>query len=229
MSSNRQLKKQKPRNRKKQIKLNPDHPQQLRVVRIRDIMPPRIVTTLKYIVNRNLVNIAGTTASMQMNANGLYDVDPALASTAVPGFVEFGAFYQRYKVLKCISKCTFINRETFPVVINLGFEALAFAANGKTISYYEMHNQKTQLVPASQTARGITLSMAKSAIEVVGDAVTTGSLNFTGSPLANPLALWYTSISASTALIGAGFAAGIAIRWELEFIAEFYELQLINA
>jgi len=205
---------------------SPDRLARLPVVRVKDIMPPRIMTKLKYLVARNLQNAAGLTASIQLNANGVYDVDPSLGSTAVPGFVEFVAFYRRFRVLRVKSVCTFINNEGFPLVINLGFEPAFFAANAKLQTYYEMHGQRTQLIPRTQTARGVTLSMTRDALSVVGDPICQTELNYSGTSGANPTALWYTSISCSSTNVGLPLTAnGVTIRWQVEFDVEFFELQ----
>jgi len=216
------------RNNKQTVAI--DRVQPLRVIRVRDIMPPRIVTRLKYIVLGILQNNTGVTASRQMNANGIYDVDPAIASTSVPGFAEFSGFYNRYRVFKVKSTCIFINNEGFPLVANLGFEAIPFASNGKTIAYYEMHNQKTTLIPRTQTAAGLRLTMTKRDIDIVGDAVVLGSLNYTGTLSSNPASLWYTTISVSSQGVGLPLTLnGVSIRWEIEFDVEFFELKNINA
>ncbi len=228
MSSKKQMKtvikKEKRNRRKRNNNISPDRVERLRVVRVHDIMPPRILTTLKYLVGRQLVNNGGTTASIQLNANGIFDVDPAVASTSVAGFTEFMGFYRRFRVLKVRSVCTFINNESFPLVINLGFEPTFYAANGKTIGFYEGSHQKTKLVPRTQTAAGITLSMTKTGIEVVGDPIVQFELNYTGNSGANPNALWYTSVSVSSANLGLPLTLnGVSIRWETHFFVEFFE------
>jgi hypothetical protein len=226
------IKRKKPNLRKdnRDRSINPNFVPSLRVVRLRDIMPPRIMTTMKYVSARNLVNAAGVTASMQFNANGIYDIDPSVASTAIPGFNEFIGFYNRYKVHRVKSTCVFINNEAFPILVNMGFEPTPFAANAKTQGYYEMHNQKTALVPRTQTAAGIKLFMIKRGIDVVGDPVVFGSLGYTGARASNPTSLWFVSVSCSTTNTGLPLtAAGITLRWELEFDVEWFETVALNA
>lgn len=48
---------------------------------------------------------AGTAKMMRLNAP--YDVDPSLASSAVPGFSEMAGFYQSYRVLRVEVKASF--------------------------------------------------------------------------------------------------------------------------
>lgn len=202
----------------------------LKVVRIHNIVPPRVITTLKYIVNGTLNNVGGATASRQMNANGIYDVDPAVASTAVPGFAEWITFYQRYRVLKVRSSCKYSNSEAFAVVVNLGFEPVFYAANAKTQAYYEGSCQKNDLLPVQSRVVGRPLSMTKRTVDVVGDAMALNDLNYTGTSGTNPASLFYTSISA-TSVTGAFFTVGngVAIRWEIFFDVEFFERRTLNA
>lgn len=205
------------------------NPRDEKVVMFKDVIPNKLVTRLKYIISGNaLLNAGFNTVSRQMNANGVYDVDPALASTAVPGFTEFSGLYLKYRVLKTKSTCTFINREAFPVLINLGFENTFFTANTKTASYYDGKNQRSQLLPANMSSRGVTLSLTRTATEMIGDEEGQASANWANYVTGNPAALYYTSASASCAGLGAVFVLGVVIRWELEFWVEFYNSRLFT-
>jgi hypothetical protein len=66
------------------------------------IVSDRQMIQLKYVdTNTMELGIAGGSAISQVNTynlNGLFDVNTSLASTAVPGFKEWGAFYRHYRV-----------------------------------------------------------------------------------------------------------------------------------
>jgi hypothetical protein len=190
---------------------------------MKDIVPEKVVTKLKYIVNRSLTNVGINTASIQLRANGMYDIDPAIASTATPGFNEWGNFFRRNRVLKVHSKITFCNREVFPVICNLGMEPVSFGAGAKTIAYYAGSNQITDMLGANSNVV-VKLQMTKDAEQVVGDATVWTDINYTGTTGANPSSLFYVSASVDASYLGAVFTAlGVGIRWETEFEVEFFE------
>lgn len=230
---NKNKKKQKPKSKVSEVKItntNRINSRNDKVVLFKDIVPPKLVTRLKYIVQTSLYNAGLSIASKQLNANGVYDVDPALATTSVPGFAEFASLYWKYRVLKVKSTCTFINREAFPMLINLGFENTFFAANTKGKSYFDTKDQKTLLVPQNQTARGVTLSMTKTADQMIGDQEGDASANWANYVNGNPAALYYCSAAADCSITGNVFAAGgVAVRWEVDFWTEFYDFKSLTS
>jgi len=197
--------------------------QSQKAIFFKDIVPNRIVSRLKYICNRILSNTGLNTCSIQFRSNGLYDVDPAVASSSVPGFAEWLTLYQRYRVLKCHTKCTFVNREAFPVIINLGFDTQPYTANTKVLAYYEGSNQKTQILGTNAASFGTTIEMSRGP-EIVGDNMALNDFGYTGTVASNPSSLWYHSISADASYLGTVFTTlGVAVRWETEFETEFFE------
>lgn len=51
----------------------------------------------------------------QFNLNGMWDVDPSILSTAMPGFSEWGFFYQYYRAVSCKITCQMTNTNTKPM------------------------------------------------------------------------------------------------------------------
>lgn len=193
-----------------------------KLVLFKDIIPPSVMVRLKYIVNRSLNNAGLNNASIQLRANGLYDVDPALASTPVPGFVEWMTMFTKYRVLKTTSKCTFIGRDAaLAPIVNLGMGNTFHAANAKTIGYFEGSDQKTIIVPGlSGTVK--TLSMSRNTTQIVGDEEAMAEEQYSGTNAANPVNLTFVSVAADVSYLGAAFVNGVSIRWETEFWSEFY-------
>jgi hypothetical protein len=190
-------------------------------VLFKDIVPPSVIVRLKYLVNRRLNNAGLNTASIQLRANGLYDVDPAIASTPVPGFVEWMTMFQRYRVLKVKSTCRFVALDgSIPPIVNLGMGNTFHAANAKTIGYFEGSDQKTQI--ANINNAGIQLSMTRSSPEIIGDMEADAEEQYIGTNATNPVNLWFVSIAADVSYLGAAYVNGLGIRWETEFYAEFY-------
>jgi len=199
-----------------------EDPRKYKMVYFKDILPPSLVTKLKYIVARPLINVGINTASIQLNANGIFDVDPSLGSTAVPGFVEWTALFKKYRVVRVKSTCTFVNRESFPVLINLGFDRIFYSANAKVIGYFAGAMQKRKILQASP-GPGVTLSMTQTAMSMIGDLEGESSANWSGDSGANPSNLFHTSIAATCSNIGAVFVLGLVMEWTCEFDVEFYQ------
>jgi hypothetical protein len=64
------------------------------------LQPPSIYVKLRYNIEKHVINSPLASASYSWYANGVYDVDPAVASTAVPGFVEWMSLYRTSKLYK---------------------------------------------------------------------------------------------------------------------------------
>jgi hypothetical protein len=67
--------------------------------RVGFIMPDKYYTTLNYWKAIQLPNTGGGAFTYLVPSNA-FDIDPALGSTALPGFTELAAIYHRYRVLK---------------------------------------------------------------------------------------------------------------------------------
>jgi hypothetical protein len=66
---------------------------------VSSIMPDRFYTTLKFFGYGNIsVAIARQANGARYRPTAAYDIDPALGSTATPGFSELAAFYANYRV-----------------------------------------------------------------------------------------------------------------------------------
>jgi len=100
----------------------------------RTMMPEEFTTNLKYIVQDVVANNGNTKASIKFRTEA-YDVDPALASTAMPGFTEFAAFYQRYRALEIGYKFSAANQEGINMTVIHGFSILTIASGSLNIEY----------------------------------------------------------------------------------------------
>jgi hypothetical protein len=194
-----------------------------RLLFIKDIVPNRCVSRLKYLCNRTLTNVGFNTASIQLTANGAFDVDPSLGSPSMPGFATWMTFYQRYRVLRTRTRCTYGNRETFPVMANLGYDLQPYAANTKGVSWYSGKNQADTLLPAVTGGSIKTLSMDRTMVATVGDDSVLDDLNWAGTASTNPNQVTYVTASVSTESSGAVFATGVVIRFEHWMDIEFFQ------
>lgn len=86
------------------------------------IMPDRFFTKLTYYdTDTSFVNVGGTLnyAFRYYNANGLYDINPALASSVVPGTSAFQNSYRSYRVRAAKIIFEVANVTSEPILITL--------------------------------------------------------------------------------------------------------------
>lgn len=76
------------------------------------VAPPALIIKLRYNVNFRFSDSGVSSCSASFNVNGLYDVDPLVGSTAIPGFVEWMSIYQTYQVISCRAHLKMINIST---------------------------------------------------------------------------------------------------------------------
>lgn len=107
------------------------------------ICPDRMVTTLMYLdVSHTLMNAVGAhVASYRYRPTGAFDLDPTSSGTSMPGFAEWAAFYEYYRVLGYCLEFQVDNKETFPVeVITLPLNADPGASPSEaTVQAWEMN------------------------------------------------------------------------------------------
>lgn len=192
---------------------------------LRANFPERMCVTMKYIPATNLNNAALTAASRQFQVNGLFDMDPALASTAIAGFVEWMAIYQRYRVRSVKMTADFINLDTSPVVVGLGFDQQFFAANAKNVlAYLQNANQTSRLISAIG-GNPVRLEIERDLQHLLGDASLLSEDQYAGTSAANPALPLYGSISAMAGGTGVALVNGVICRSLIECKTEFYQLR----
>lgn len=188
----------------------------------RVIMPPEFDTTLKYLTYETMTNIGGAAASVQYRTEA-YDVDPALASTAMPGFAEFAGFYQRFRTLGMSYKFSVCNAEAFPVIVLHGFTVNAIASGSLSLRYagnplFSTHT----LGPATGQGRAI-FQKSASVVQIVGTAQPLYDDLYTGSTTSATLATAGTVYCHLGAITGTPFtAAGIVVYVEVSLHIRFY-------
>jgi len=77
------------------------------------IVPRGMITTLTYCTTLNVANVGVGNCSIRFNPCYLYDVDPTLGSTAMPGYAEFATLYASYRTISSTIEVDFNNRESF--------------------------------------------------------------------------------------------------------------------
>jgi len=74
-----------------------------------NMMPSRFRTRLTFQKYTNIVNNTFTFANIRFSPTNCYDIDPVLASTAMPGFTELGGLYRFYRAKSFRASATFSN------------------------------------------------------------------------------------------------------------------------
>jgi len=79
--------------------------------------PDAIIVDLVYFdVNQGRTNNLSLVLSWRYRMNSAFDPDPAVGSGAIPGFTEWAAFYNYYRVLHFNYDISLTNNEAFPLV-----------------------------------------------------------------------------------------------------------------
>jgi hypothetical protein len=99
-------------------------------------MPSNYYIRLSYVIPLQQVLGGGTTNSLKFTTNA-YDVDSALASTAMAYFTELAAIYSRFRTLGLHYRFTVNNSEAFPIQIIHGFSTVSFSATALGANYAE--------------------------------------------------------------------------------------------
>jgi hypothetical protein len=184
-------------------------------------MPTKIRTKLRYI-DQTIINNAGLpSASLRYIANGLYDVDPRLASAAIPGFAELMAIYQNYRVDSCRTVCQLVSKESFELAACTAFNATTiFSTDTFTPLYYGNKFSKQKLLPRNGQMTSTIVNQVNMS-ELWGDVSYYGSAdNFMGTPATNPSQNLNFNIGIS-APTGGSLSNGATLYMTMEFVVEF--------
>lgn len=192
------------------------------------IMPQKLITSLKYHATPLLFQAASDTASRQFRVNGLYDTDPALASTAISGFAELMAIYRSYRVKRAKLSVEFINLDANPTLCNVGLETTFFTANTKNYPYFGGTFQKDRLIAYNLGGAPVKLEIAANLQDIVGDAASLADDDYTGTLTTNPVGLVYGSVAISDPRAVA-MTNGAYARIEITYGVEFFNVRNLNA
>jgi hypothetical protein len=80
------------------------------------LSPSRMYVTLSYNDFPHIVSSGNNASNNRYIPTYCYDVNPLLASTNIPGFIEYGGLYRYYRVLRATTRISLANGETFPGV-----------------------------------------------------------------------------------------------------------------
>lgn len=85
----------------------------------RTIVPDSLISNLKWVDSSHYVlnNALSSFATIRFRPSGVYDIDPVLGSTAVPGYNELTSLYGKYRTISSRIRVNFTNLEKFPVQV----------------------------------------------------------------------------------------------------------------
>ncbi len=206
--------------KKNQRSLNSAHGGNLWMIPRRSLaFPDSLRTSLRYILPLQQVLGGGTTNSLRMTSNA-YDVDSALASTAMAYFSELALVYSRFRTLGMKYQFQVTNQELFPQAMIHGFSTTSVSATGLGQNYASGPYLYTHLL---EDVRGSRTRLFNGSITIEKLFGTTQALYddlFTGSTTASTLA----SAATGYCYIGSVSAAIPVAGW---FVTGFIELDVL--
>lgn len=142
-------------------------------------------------VTPQVLNSATTDGvNIQFRANGLYDVDPALASAEVPGFVEMMALYSKYRVIGYSYEIQLSNAQDFPVTVTVLNTNDTFTGGGGLNGYAgNQFTQQTILASKSGGRCTHTFRGSHSIRQIVGSGDVEFDDEYVGTVASNPTRL----------------------------------------
>lgn len=197
---------------------------------LKAINPAKVGVLFKYQTSGLLNNAGGFISSVGFNANGLYDVDPRVASTSVPGFTEWMGLYNRYRVLATKYKISLCSRDgiTLPFLGCIAWHSVGIGVNGYTENLFSNSLNKRFLVPINPGLAGSVYTDRKMAHDVLGDVNCYTDQNTSGTNASNPLTGWYCTIAFSS-ISGGAMVNGCFVDIEFEFETELFERRNLSS
>lgn len=175
---------------------------------VRPIMPEEYETDLTYLVLDVLASVGAFGASLRFQSNA-YDVDPALASTAMAGFAELATIYQRFRTIGMAYQFSCFNQELFGMTLIHGFSNTSIASGGLGIGYAGNPLFRSTAIGGVNGMSLKTCSGSATVVQIVGTAQPLYDDLFTGSTTSSTLPTsgtvycylgWLSNANAGTAL-----------------------------
>lgn len=187
--------------------------------------PRRLRCSLRYSLTGITNNVGLVYTNRRYIPTYVYDVDPNLGNTAVPGLAEYGAIYRLYRVRGSQVTVTFSNKEVFPITCYVCPVNTDPGQNTANFAQYMSNRLSVQGVVGPLTGQGVrSLSCSQSTGDFAGVPDTQqldtycGSTNGGTAPTNN----WYWLVGAITD--GTVLSAGVVINVMINMDVEFFEL-----
>jgi len=186
--------------------------------------PRRLRCSLRYTVSGVVNNAGAIFANRRYIPTTVYDVDPLLGNTAVPGLAEYGGIYRLYRTRASQIKVSFSNLETFPVTTYICPVNTDPGANTANYANYLSNRLSMSQTIGPLTGNGV-CTMRKSATTAAFAGVPDtqqldtycGSSN--GGTIPTNNWYWIVGIFSSNTM-----SAGVNINAVIDMEVEFFEL-----
>lgn len=198
------------------------------------IVSDRTFVRLNYLdsTSTKLSSAGNTYGYIRYYANGLYDVNPLLLTSAVPGFNEMMALYENYRVRGCLLKLTFTNQEAVPSIVlvwptdqdqttSVNYQYLQEMV-GNAYARYKAVSAKGGM------DRGV-LKLYISFKKLLGTTNILTSPDYTGTSTTNPSKLMYFNIGAYTMDGSAYTSNSLPFEARLTFYTEFFNRRQLTS
>lgn len=182
--------------------------------------PDTIRVELEYIIPLTQITGGGTTNSLRYTSNA-YDVDAALASTAMAYFAEYAVIYSRFRTLRMSYKFLLENQEAFPVGTIYGFMTNSLGSTSVGQNYAGNPYMHTGILSAVNGSRSVSTYTGSCKInELFGSNQALFDDLFTGSTTSSTLS------SSATANLYIG-TVGASVPVNGQFVTGHIKLDLI--
>jgi hypothetical protein len=152
------------------------------------------------------------------------DIDPLVATTAMPLFTEWIAIFEKCRILKCMYEITLVNNETFPVLGSISWLTSDPGSNSQTaLQIIEISGSrfaKNFCLGQTSGQNRMTLKMTTNMIDVYGDPAYLYEDLACCSVSNNPAVMNFLNIGATTSG-GGNFTTGLTAMIRLKFLCEF--------
>jgi hypothetical protein len=194
------------------------------------IVPDRIYTRLVYEGMGQIPIATGNSyTTFRWQPSAAYDVDPNIGSTATPGFAEFAAFYNNYRVTASNCRISVTNPSTvlgvILVVLPLTSDPGALAPAAQANAWPDNPYAKQKMIGLLGSPPGV-VSNSMSTEKIVGS--TNVYVDDTYASLTNgvPANNWYWGCGL---LVGSAVTATISytVNYRIEMGVEFYDRKIM--
>lgn len=181
------------------------------------IAPPKTVIRLRYTTEGVLANGGGPEAYKYFNINGLFDLDPALGSTPVAGFVEWMGIYNVFHVDQAACSLTFSNNEQFNTArIATGFFPQVRTTFPST-QWGNAHCKEQTMLSFRGGLDRTTVKHSMDLKKLVANQAYVGDLpNYYGTTTANPNSILSFDIAARSS--GPTLSQGVYFKLDIDLI-----------
>jgi len=185
------------------------------------IMPDKLQTRLVWSGIQQITVASGFHTSYRYMPSAAFDVDPALGSTAMPGYGELAQFYGSYRVVQSTIKVQIVSPTTgtaSAVVLPMNQDPGATPSFATVAAYPGSPYSQYKIVPAS-SAPPTTFEMTMSSEKIFGSKAVYFDDAFSALTNAVPSNNWYWAIGiiTPTSVTSQGYTLMVKLEVDVEF------------